>query len=510
MDDLILEARSLSKTFFGNIVLDDVSVDLRAGEVHTVLGENGAGKSTLVKIIAGIYKKDSGRILIDEQTVEIDAPLTARRHGIAMIFQELNLLPILRVFENIYLGREQRKFGFLEDRIIIQKSKKLLNDLHINIDCNDLVENLRISDRQMVEIAKALSLDARIIIMDEPTSSLSEKEIKTFFTIIRRLKAEQKVSFIFISHRLKEVAEISDRITVLRDGKKISTIDLAEEPYNESSIVRMMVGRDFSSFFARKGSRTSPEVSCKQPILEIKNLGSGNKYFDISFSVCPGEVLGIAGLVGSGRTEILNAIMGIEPPETGTIRFEGREIYIRNPKEAMSLGIGYVPEDRGDLGLIVELSVRQNTTLSILKRLVKRLLLNRKTEKKIAEESVRNLDIKTSGIEQLTKYLSGGNQQKVVIAKSLNTQPKIMLMDEPTRGIDVNAKHEIYTIIRGMVDKGMAVVMVSAELPEILGEADRIIVMHEGRITGRFRNTSDKIYDHVMQSLLGVAKYDSE
>ena len=510
MDEMILEARSLSKSFFGNAVLDDVSLDLRAGEVHTVLGENGAGKSTLVKIIAGIYKKDSGQILIDGQSAEIDTPLAARYYGIAMIFQELNLLPNLRVFENIYLGRERKKAGLLEDRVIIQQSSQLLKDLHINVDCNELVENLKISDRQMVEIAKALSLDARIIIMDEPTSSLSEKEIETFFSIVKRLKREQKVSFIFISHRLKEVAEISDRITILRDGKKISTLDLHEEPYNEANIVRMMVGRDFSSFFARKGMQEESAVKQTEPILEVKNLGLGSSFSDVSFSVYPGEVLGIAGLVGSGRTEVLNAIMGIEPQDTGTVYFEGRELSIRNPKAALSLGIGFVPEDRRELGLIVELSVKQNATLSMLKRLVKGVLINKRKEEAIAEDSVRNLDIKTSGIEQLAKYLSGGNQQKVVIAKSLNTQPKIMLLDEPTRGIDVNAKHEIYTIIRRMVDNGMAVVMVSSELPEIFGEADRIIVMHEGKITGRFKNTSDKIHDHVMQSLLGVAEYDNE
>lgn len=501
----ILETKNISKSFFGNTVLDDVCFDLRKGEVHTVLGENGAGKSTLVKILAGVYQKDKGKILVEGTETEMRNPQVAQKLGISMIFQELNLLPNLRIFENIFLGREEKRAGFLSDKNLVEESRRLLRGLNVDIPVETYIGDLEISDRQMVEIAKALSLNARIIIMDEPTSSLSENEISVFFSIVRHLKNSRKVSFIFISHRLKEVSLISDRITVLRDGKKVATVDLAKEPYDEDKIINLMIGRDLGAFTARKAVSRNRGVVDVAPVLEIQGFSRQGAYEDVSFSVSRGEVLGIAGLIGSGRTEILNGIVGIDPPDRGIVLVDGKEVRIHSPRQALKLRIGYVPEDRRELGLIVELPIRENATLSILERISRFSLINRRSEGRIVAESLKALDVRMRSQEQLTKYLSGGNQQKVVIAKSLNTEPRVMLLDEPTRGIDVHAKKEIYAIIRRMVDSGMAVVIVSSELPEIFREADRIVVMHQGRVTGSFSNTSEEIQGKVSQSMFGVA-----
>jgi ABC-type sugar transport system ATPase subunit len=503
---LRLEVRHITKKFFGIKVLDDVSFTLRTGEVHTVVGENGAGKSTLMKILAGVYSKDEGEIYIDGEPARISNPLSAQRLGISMIFQELNLVPNLTVYENIYLGREETKSLFLTDRKIIGRAKELLARLRLDIRVNSIVRELKISERQMVEIAKALSWDAKIIIMDEPTSTLSDKEIETFFDIVKHLKSEIGISFIFISHRLREVSEISDRISVLRDGKYVGTVDLNEEKYNKDKIVNMMVGRSIESFYVRtRGQERAAEREQEIPVLEVRDFSRDRVFRDINLEVYAGEILGIAGLVGSGRTEILNAIVNIDPPETGELLLDGKRVHIRSIKEAIEYGIGYVPEDRRSLGLIVEMNILENSTLSVVDRLVRFNFIKKSEEKRLALRSIRELDIKTSGISQLVKYLSGGNQQKVVLAKSLNIDPKIMLLDEPTRGIDVNAKVEIYKIINRMVEEGMAVIMVSSELPEILGETDRIIAMHEGTITGRF-SASDVHQEDVMHCMMGEIK----
>lgn len=499
----VLEASGVTKSFFGVRVLDDVDFDLRKGEVHTVVGENGAGKSTLMKILAGVYTKDEGDIRIEGHDVRISTPLAAQKHGISMIFQELNLVPNLTVYENIFLGREETRTFFLHDRVIVKSAKDLIQKLGIHIDVYSKVRDLKISDRQMVEIAKALSTNAKIIIMDEPTSTLSDNEIEAFFTIIKNLKTEMGISFVFISHRLREVSEISDRITVLRDGSVVGTIDLNEEAYDRDKIVTMMVGRSIEGFYFRTSSESDkPEAEEKVPALEVRGFNREKAFYDINFKVYRGEILGIAGLVGSGRTETLNAVVNLDPPDSGELLINGKNAHIKSIKDALEAGIGYVPEDRRELGCIVEMDILANCSLSILDTLVSFNFIKKREEKAIARKSIENLDIKTRGVSQLVKYLSGGNQQKVVLAKSLNIDPTVMLLDEPTRGIDVNAKVEIYKIINHMVERGMAVIMVSSELPEILGETDRIIAMHEGTITGRFR-TSEVTQEDIMHCMMG-------
>ncbi len=505
--EIILEAKNINKSFFGNRVLSNINFDLKRGEVHTILGENGAGKSTLVKILSGVYSKDSGDIIIGNEVRNIENISEAQSLGISMIFQELNILPNLKVYENVFLGKEVSKYGLLNDSVLKNKTKELLGKLKVDINPNEIVENLKISDRQMVEIAKSLSFDAKIIIMDEPTSSLSEKEIEVFFSIIEQLKKDLSISFIFISHRLKEISQISDRITILRDGEYIDTIDLHEKKYNEKEIVKKMVGRDIGDFYVVHVADDKKELNNDNFALEVRNISKKYQYDNISFSIRPGEVLGIAGLVGAGRTEVLNTIMGLNPMDSGEILVFGKKVKIKNPRQAMELGIGYVPEDRRELGIIINMNIRENSSLSILKEISRYQFLDSRKEEEIAEKSVKTFQIKTRGINEKTKYLSGGNQQKVVIAKALNTMPKIILLDEPTRGIDVNAKREIYSIISDLADKGMAIIMVTSELPEIFGISDRILVMHEGSRTGLFNNEEIN-REKVMNALLGVDKYE--
>jgi ABC-type sugar transport system ATPase subunit len=502
----ILRAEHITKSFFGNTVLDDVDFDLYEGEVHTILGENGAGKSTFLKILSGVYAKDHGEVYLDDQLVEIHDIRKAQEYGISMIFQELNVLTNLSVHENIFLGKEFKRYGILQDRRSIQRSKELLENLNVSIDPLAQVGSLKISDRQLVEIAKSLSCDARIIIMDEPTSSLSEKEIQSFFLLINRLKSEMHISFIFISHRLQEIQEISDRITILRDGKRISTIDLHTETYDEQSIVKQMVGRDIGSFYVVHGTQ---ELTGEQgpDLLNVEQLSSGSSYKNISFSVKEGEVLGIAGLVGAGRSELLSSIVGLHPYESGHIRYFGKQRRVKTPFEAIKLGIGFVPEDRKELGLIVNMNLRENTSLSVLRSISHVQLIDRVKDMSIARDSIKMFGIKAQGTEGKITYLSGGNQQKVTLAKAMNTRPRILLLDEPTRGVDVNAKREIYAIISKLVEQGISVVMVSSELPEIFGISDRIMVMFEGRKTGEFIN-SEEHHENVMKALLGVAHYE--
>ncbi len=484
-----LEMRSIYKQYPGVRALDDVSLSVGASEVHALLGENGAGKSTLMKILAGAQNKDSGTILMDGATVNVDSPQKAMDLGISIIYQEFNLVPYLTAGENIFLGREPRAAipGFVDFKKLYSESQTVLNKLGVKIDARTAVHHLSIAQQQMVEIAKATSKKAKVIIMDEPSATLTDHELVALFNLIRQLKSEG-VSIVYISHRLEEVFEVCDRATVMRDGKWITTRDVGDLTREE--IIKLMVGRELKDAI--------PKVAAQQgvPALKVSHLSRAGVLHDISFEVKQGEVLGIAGLVGAGRTETVRAIFGADPLDSGTVEVMGKIVHIRSPQDAIKCGIGLVTEDRKQQGLVLGMTVRENTTLSNLDALTSFGFIRRKEEREIAEKYKTDLAIKTPTIEQTTQNLSGGNQQKVVLAKWLYTGSKVLIFDEPTRGIDVGAKSEIYKLMNELAAKGDAIIMISSELPEILGMSDRILVMHEGAIAGelsRAEATQEKI-----------------
>jgi ribose transport system ATP-binding protein len=466
--------RGITKRFPGVTALDEVDFELEKGEVHVLLGENGAGKSTLIKMLSGAYQPDEGEILLDDEPVSISSATVAQELGISTIYQEFNLVPQLTTAENIFLGRQPRRFGFLDRRKMGEDARKLLERMKVRVDPAALVSNLGVAQRQMVEIAKALSLDARILVMDEPTASLSGQEVERLFEIIRGLK-EEEVSMIFISHHLEEVAEIGDRVTVLRDGK---VVDRVPATTARSEFVRMMVGRSVEDQFPRR----RPEVG--EVLLEAQNLSREGVLEDVSFQVWAGEVVGIAGIVGAGRTELARAIFGADPVDSGEVWVEGRRMKPGNPREAKHRGIGFVTEDRQGQGIVPPLSVAENLGLASLGRNTNVGLVNRREQRRQAGKMIEDLNIRTPGLEQEIQYLSGGNQQKVVIGKWLLADSKVLIMDEPTRGIDVGAKVEIYELMNELTENGAGIVMISSDLLEVLGMSDRILVMSGGRITG--------------------------
>ncbi|MEM7457028.1 MAG: sugar ABC transporter ATP-binding protein [Planctomycetota bacterium] len=472
----ILQAESLSKRFPGVIALDKVSLDLHGGEVLAVIGENGAGKSTLMKILAGIQPPDSGRILLDGWETRILSVEQATEAGISLIHQELNLCGNLSVAANIFLGREPRRLGFIDDGKCISEADQVLSRVGLNVPSTALVESLTIGQQQMVEIAKAVSTDARIVIMDEPTSSLSQRESENLFEIIRMLK-EQGVSIIYISHRLGEVELLADRVVALRDGKNAGNLEKAG--ISHGTMVELMVGRELSEIYARSKADT------ERTVLQVDQLRTpAFPDHDVSFEIRSGEIVGIAGLVGAGRTELLTTLFGITPALSGEIHVEGALKEINNSRDAIRLGIGLVPEDRKLQGIILEMSIRENTSLPLLNSLARVGLVDVQAERGLAQRMKDRLKTRTPHLEQPVKFLSGGNQQKVVIAKWLAMQPRILLMDEPTRGVDVGARQEIYRIMDELSQDGVAVLFVSSDMEEVLGMADRIIVMHEGSIGG--------------------------
>ena len=470
----LLEMRGITKRFPGVTALDRVDFELEKGEVHVLLGENGAGKSTLIKMLSGVYEPDEGEILLNGEPVSISSATVAQELGISTIYQEFNLVPQLTVAENVFLGRQPRRFGLVNRRRMNKEARELLERMKVRVDPGALVSDLGVAQRQMVEIAKALSLDARILIMDEPTASLSGREVERLFDIIRGLKSEE-VSMIFISHHLEEVAEIGDRVTVLRDGKFVDRVPASTD---RSEFVRMMVGRSIENQFPRR----RPEIG--EVLLEVKNLSREGVLEDISFEVRAGEVVGMAGLVGAGRTELARAIFGIDPVDSGEVWVEGRRMERVDPREAKHRGLGFVTEDRQGQGIVPPLSVAENLGLASLEESTHVGLVNRREQRKQAEKMIENLNIRTPGPEQEIRYLSGGNQQKVVIGKWLLVDSKVLIMDEPTRGIDVGAKVEIYELMNELTENGAGILMISSELPEVLGMSDRILVMSGGRITG--------------------------
>jgi ribose transport system ATP-binding protein len=481
--------RHISKQYPGVRALDDVSLTVWPGEVHALLGENGAGKSTLMKILAGAQPKDSGEILLQGRPVQIDSPQKAMDLGISIIYQEFNLVPYLSVGENIFLGREPRAAlpGFVDFKTLYRQAQEVIDRLGVRIDARTPINQLSIAQQQMVEIARATSRQARIIVMDEPSATLTEHELQSLFALIRQLKAEG-VSIVYISHRLEEVFEVCDRATIMRDGHGIATEDVVN--LTREQIIRLMVGRELKEAIPKVAAPQGP------PALTIRHLERAGVLHDISFEVRQGEILGVAGLVGAGRTEMARAIFGADPITSGSIELFGKPVQIRSPQEAIRQGIGLVTEDRKQQGLVLGMAVRENNTLAHLDALSTLGFIRRGEERQVAEKYRTDLAIKTPSIEQTVQNLSGGNQQKVVLAKWLFTGSKVLLFDEPTRGIDVGAKSEIYKLMNELAAEGVAIVMISSELPEILGMSDRILVMHEGRITGelaRAEATQEKI-----------------
>lgn len=480
MECPLIELRKVSKFFPGVIALNKADLKLYSGEVHGLMGENGAGKSTLIKLLTGAYKPDEGEMLLDGQPLKVNGPKDAMNMGLTAIYQELNVIPKLTVWENIFLGRELRnKKGLLDIPQMKERAKELLQQLRQNIDVDEKVENLGMGHQQMVEICKALVLESRLIIMDEPTSSLSAGETEELLRTARELR-DRGMAIVFISHHMDEIFRICDRLTVLRDGCVIQSM-LAKDT-NTENLIKLMVGRDINQQF--------PKIVAakKEELLRIEDFTSEDGSFkDISFSVCGGEVLGFAGLVGAGRTEVMRAIFGADARKTGKVYVKGKEADIRSPKAAISYGIAFLTEDRKGEGLVLSNTVGFNINLSTFEKSKWGLLLNNALLRNKAKNDITQLRIKTPSINTTVRGLSGGNQQKVVIAKWLETNADIFIMDEPTRGLDVGAKLEVYNIINNLVSEGKAVIMVSSELPEVMGMSDRIIVMHEGYMAGEFK-----------------------
>jgi len=472
----LLQVRNVSKSFPGVRALRDVSVHVNPGEVLAVIGENGAGKSTLMKILAGVQKPDSGQLLVDGKEVSIDSVREAMHLGIALIHQELNLADNLDIGANIFLGREPRRMGFIDSRTIYTKSAELIRRVGLSLSPRTLVSTLTVGRQQMVEIAKALSVDARVLIMDEPTSSLTQHETEQLYKVVKDLRSKG-MSIVYISHRLGEVKELADRVVVLRDGQLAG--ELSREQISHDSMVKLMVGRDLSQFYQK--TIHAPGA----PALEVVSLRTPqNPRHEISFSLRAGEIVGVAGLVGAGRTEMLQTLFGVTPAVGGRIRVGGREVTPRTPLQAIRAGIALVPEDRKQQGVVLEMAIRENISLPSLRRTQRSGFINFKAERAISAEMVQKLNVKTPSDRQIIQYLSGGNQQKVVIAKWLAMAPRVLLLDEPTRGIDIGAKREIYKLMEQLAGTGVAVLFVSSDMEEVLGMSDRTLVLHEGKLTG--------------------------
>lgn len=471
-----IEMRGIDKSFGSNQVLKQAGFTLESGEVHALMGENGAGKSTLMKILTGVYTKDSGTVLVDGKEVNYKNPQEAEKAGIVFIYQELNVMFDLTVEENLFMGKEiHGKFGICDKKAMQKKAQEALNILGVNISPKTVMAELSVGQQQMVEICKALMADAKVIIMDEPTAALTQSETVALFKVIESLR-KKGVSMVYISHRMEEIFELCDRITVLRDGSYIGVKNIPETNMNE--IVKMMIGREIGERYPSRNVKIGKEV------LKVKELTRKGTFHDVNFSVRAGEVLGVSGLMGAGRTEIMQAIFGNLSYESGTIEIDGKEVKISNPRQAMEHGIGFITEDRKTEGLMLDKSIRENISLCNLRRISKSSVISREAEKNMVAEAIKDLHIKCFGSYHECNNLSGGNQQKVVLAKWILTNPKILILDEPTRGVDIGAKKEIYSIINKLAAQGVAIIMVSSELPEVLGMSDNIMVVREGEVRG--------------------------
>ena len=475
-NNIVLKMEKICKYYPGVTALDHVDFELRKGEVHALLGENGAGKSTLCKIIAGAQPMDDGSYCLDGEQIRTLTPQSAKDKGVSMIYQEFNLVPYLKVYENMFLGKEIERGIYADKRAMIRKTREVFERFHIEIDPNSRISDLSNAYKQQVEIAKAVLENAKVLIMDEPTAPLGNREVENLFEMIRTLKSEG-VSIIYISHRLEELFEISDRITVMRDGQYIETLNTKDT--NKSALVKLMVGRDLSEDYPQRSTPIGEEV------LRVEHLSTvETKLHDVSFTLHKGEILGFAGLVGAGRTEVMRALFGADHRSSGTVYVGGKQVEILRPIDAIHHGIALIPEDRKAQGVSLTLSIRENISLVMLHTLQSFLRISRKKERTLVDSYMNALAVKAPSMEQLTKNLSGGNQQKVVVAKWLATNADIIILDEPTRGIDIGAKYEIYLIMNRLVKEGKSIIMISSEMPELIGMSDRIIVMHQGSVSG--------------------------
>ncbi|MCC8140542.1 MAG: sugar ABC transporter ATP-binding protein [Lachnospiraceae bacterium] len=477
MGDVILTMKGIDKSFPGVHALDHVDLEVRKGEVHALMGENGAGKSTLMKVLTGIYKKDEGTITYEGKEVEFTNPREAQDAGIVIVHQELNMMGHLTVAQNIFIGREIMKGKFIDDKKMNEEARKLFDRLGIDIDPTETMSRLTVGKQQMCEIAKAISHDAKVIIFDEPSAALTEAEIDELFKIIRDLRDKQ-LGIVYISHRMDEIKVITDRVTVMRDGGYVGT--LITEDCTKDDIINMMVGR-----VIYEEPKTKSMVAPDAPVvLKVEHLNAGRMVQDISFELRKGEILGFSGLMGAGRTETARALFGADPKDSGDVYVNGKKIDIRTPQDAVRNGIGYLSEDRKRYGIVVDKTIAENSTMASLERFMKGIFIDKKKENEAAQEYVDALNTKTPGVDQLVVNLSGGNQQKVVIAKWLVRNCDILIFDEPTRGIDVGAKSEIYTLMNKLAAEGKSIIMISSEMTEILRMSDRIVVMCEGKKTG--------------------------
>ena len=488
----VVELTDVSKRFGATQALDGVSIVLRAGEIRALVGENGAGKSTLVKILAGVHQPDSGTLTLAGEETLLRGPADARARGIAVVHQEPRLFPDLTVAENVFLGHAPRgRFGISWPEMR-RGANRLFGELDVRLDVGSPVRGLSMADQQLIEIAKALSLEATVLILDEPTASLSLHEVERLFTIVRRLR-DRGVAILFVSHRLDEVFELCDQTTILRDGKLV--ISAPTGTLTTADLIRHMVGRAVSLF-------PKAEVPLGEVLLQVEGLTRGTAFRDVAFEVRAGEILGLAGLVGAGRTEVARVLFGIDRRDAGRVLLAGREVEFDSPSAALRAGIAYVPEDRHQDGLVLDFPIASNVTLPILPRLFPRLLVHRETERQVARTFTDELRVRMTGVEQPVAALSGGNQQKVVLAKWLATNPRILILDEPTRGIDIGAKVEVHRIISDLAASGLAIVLISSDLPEVLAMSDRIVVLHEGRITAEI-GRADATEERVMYAATG-------
>ena len=471
-----IEMKGINKSFGSNQVLKDAGFFLRDGEVHALMGENGAGKSTLMKILTGVYSKDSGTVIVDGQEVAYKNPQEAEKAGIVFIYQELNVLYDLTVVENLFMGKEiTKRFGICDMKAMRKIAQETMEKLGTHIPIDAVMSDLSVGQQQMVEICKALMVDAKVIIMDEPTAALTESETEGLFKVIESLR-KKGVSIVYISHRMEEIFQLCDRITILRDGSYIDTKEIKDITMDD--VVQMMIGREIGERFPKRDAKIGEEV------LKVEGLSSGKLFKDVSFSVRAGEVLGVAGLMGAGRTEIMQAIFGSLKKDVGKIYIDGKEVHIKNPRQAIAAGIGFVTEDRKTEGLLLEKSIAENIEIANLGKVSDKGILKREKQQSIVKKGIDEFRIKCFGPWHECSNLSGGNQQKVVLAKWVYTDPKILILDEPTRGVDIGAKKEIYDVINDLAARGVAVIMVSSELPEVLGMSDRIMVVREGEVSG--------------------------
>lgn len=489
-DQPLAELKHIYKSFPGVKVLDDISISFYPGRVHVLLGENGAGKSTIIKIISGIYQPDKGEVAVDGKVRNFTNITQSQELGISVIHQELSVIDDLMVYENVFLGRELRSGGFVNARQMITETQKLMDEIEIDINPRAYIRDLNNGEKQMVEIIRAVSQNSRLVIMDEPTSSLSHHEVEALFTVMRKLKRDN-VGIIYISHRLKEILAMGDMLTVLRDGRVVDTLPVGD--VTEDRMVSMMVGRELGHYYYKPERKKDGKV-----VLEVKDLTRQGAFEEVNFQLWEGEILGVAGLVGAGRTEVMRAVFGADPVDSGTRIIYGEEYQPKTPQDVIKRCVGLIPEDRRGQGLLLEKSVKENTSLASLFMNSKKGFIDFAWEKEKALLYIDKLKTKTSSERAVTKNLSGGNQQKVVIAKWLLAESKILIMDEPTRGIDVNAKAEIYALMKEFVESGGSIILVSSELPEVIGCSNRIMIMREGRVTG-FLDETDVTEEKIMK-----------